>query len=81
MSFWELINVRKVQKALFIGFGSGEEISKLSESLPESAIVYGIEVNHRLVDTAAQALSRLPQRPVLQIAKADEYHSRVKPWT
>ena len=61
MSFWELINVRKVQKALFIGFGSGEEISKLSESLPESAIVYGIEVNHRLVDTAAQAYLASPR--------------------
>lgn len=72
MSFWELINARKVQKALFIGFGRGEEISKLSESIPESAIVYGIEVNHRLVDAAAQALSHLPQKPVLQIAKAED---------
>ena len=67
---WERIDLHETQKVLFVGFGDGEEIAEFGQKLQRTSTIYGIEINSRLIETAQQRHATLPQKLVLQIAKA-----------
>jgi len=71
MAIFERINVNRIEKALFVGFGSGEEIAQLSSKLGRGALIYGIEINAMLVEASQNRLKDIPQKLVLQSARAE----------